>query len=108
MLFFPRSYIVSRINYNLQSAKTCSAITLTVTQKMIFAFTPSKNANPLSLLQVQFESPFANHPPCYNLISSSFESPLANLISASQIYILEVKCFTLQRPIVPEPLTFAT
>ena len=41
-----------------------------ITQKMIFAFSLSKNANPLSHLQVQFESALATHPLCYNLISN--------------------------------------
>ena len=77
-----------------------------VTQKMIFAFSLSKNANPLSHLQVQFESALATHPLCYNLISNSFESPLANLIPASHIYLFEAKCFPLQRLIVPGQLTF--
>ena len=75
---------------------------------MIFAFVPSKNANSLSLLYVQFESPFVTHPPCYNLISSSFESPSANLIPALHIYLFEAKYFELHCLIVPEPLTFAT
>lgn len=75
---------------------------------MIFAFAPSKNANPLSLLQVQFESPFATHPTCYNPFANPFESPLANLIHASHIYLFEVKCFTLQRSIVPGQLIFTS
>ena len=55
---------------------------ISVTQKMIFAFKLSKNANSLSLLQAQFESPFATHPTCYNLFTNHFESPPANLIPA--------------------------
>ena len=73
---------------------------------MIFAFTPSKNANRLSLLQVQFESPFATHPTCYNPFVNPFESPPTNLIPASHIYLFEVKCFTLRCSIVPGQLTF--
>lgn len=73
---------------------------------MIFTFTPLKNTNPLSLLQVQFASPFTIHPPCYNSFSNLFKSPSANLISASHIYFFLVKRFSLQRLIVPGQLTF--